>query len=53
MIDFVKGLEGKGYTYRIEDGIYFDVRAVVRNELGMAVVICEFCGNYDFGTEDE
>ena len=26
MIDFVKGLEEKGYTYRIEDGIYFDVK---------------------------
>ncbi len=26
MIDFVKGLEKKGYTYRIEDGIYFDVK---------------------------
>ena len=27
MIDFVKGLEKKGYTYRIEDGIYFDVKS--------------------------
>ena len=26
MIEFVKGLEEKGYTYRIEDGIYFDVK---------------------------
>ena len=26
MIDFVKGLEAKGYTYRIDDGIYFDVQ---------------------------
>ena len=27
MINFVKGLEEKGYTYRIEDGIYFDVKS--------------------------
>ena len=27
MIDFVKGLEEKGYTYRLEDGIYFDVKS--------------------------
>jgi len=26
MIDFVKGLEEKGYTYRLDDGIYFDVK---------------------------
>jgi len=26
MIDFVKGLEDKGFTYRIDDGIYFDVK---------------------------
>jgi cysteinyl-tRNA synthetase len=26
MIDFVKELERKGYTYRIDDGIYFDVQ---------------------------
>ena len=25
MIDFVKDLEAKGYTYKIDDGIYFDV----------------------------
>lgn len=29
MINFVKGLEEKGYTYRIEDGIYFDVKSFV------------------------
>ena len=27
MIDFVKGLEEKGYTYRLDDGIYFDVKS--------------------------
>ena len=27
MIDFVKGLEEKGYTYKIDDGIYFDVKS--------------------------
>lgn len=27
MIDFVKGLEKKGFTYRIEDGIYFDIKS--------------------------
>ena len=26
MIEFVKGLEKKGFTYRIDDGIYFDVQ---------------------------
>lgn len=26
MIEFVKGLEAKGYTYRTSDGIYFDVQ---------------------------
>ena len=26
MIEFVKGLEEKGYTYNIDDGIYFDVQ---------------------------
>jgi cysteinyl-tRNA synthetase len=26
MIDFVKELEKKGYTYKIDDGIYFDVQ---------------------------
>ena len=26
MIDFVKGLEEKGFTYRLDDGIYFDVK---------------------------
>lgn len=26
MIEFVKKLEEKGYTYRIDDGIYFDVK---------------------------
>lgn len=26
MIEFVKGLEKKGYTYKIDDGIYFDVQ---------------------------
>lgn len=26
MIDFVKTLEEKGYTYKIDDGIYFDVQ---------------------------
>ena len=26
MIDFVRGLEEKGYTYRTSDGIYFDVQ---------------------------
>ena len=26
MIEFVKGLEEKGYTYKIDDGIYFDVQ---------------------------
>lgn len=26
MIDFVKGLEEKGYTYKLDDGIYFDVK---------------------------
>ena len=26
MIDFVKVLEEKGYTYRLDDGIYFDVK---------------------------
>ena len=32
MIDFVKGLEEKGYTYRIEDGIYFDVNIGAMND---------------------
>jgi len=27
MIEFIKGLEKKGYTYRLEDGIYFDVKS--------------------------
>lgn len=26
MIEFVRGLEEKGYTYKIDDGIYFDVQ---------------------------
>lgn len=26
MIDFIKGLEEKGYTYIIDDGVYFDVK---------------------------
>lgn len=26
MIEFVKGLEAKGYTYIIDDGVYFDVQ---------------------------
>ena len=26
MIDFIKGLEAKGYTYIIDDGVYFDVK---------------------------
>lgn len=26
MIDFIKDLEKKGYTYKIDDGIYFDVQ---------------------------
>lgn len=26
MIDFVKGLEEKGYTYILDDGVYFDVK---------------------------
>ena len=26
MIEFIKGLEEKGYTYKIDDGIYFDVQ---------------------------
>ena len=29
MIEFVKGLERKGYTYRIDDGIYFDVQKFI------------------------
>ncbi len=26
MIDFIKGLEEKGYTYKLDDGIYFDIK---------------------------
>ena len=26
MIDFIKGLEEKGFTYKLDDGIYFDVK---------------------------
>ena len=26
MIEFIKGLEQKGYTYKIDDGIYFDIK---------------------------
>ena len=29
MINFVKGLEEKGFTYKLDDGIYFDIKKTI------------------------